>query len=205
MNKIISDITDFIFVEDDPQKSDIIICVGGSHPQIGEKAAELYKSGYAPKVLVGGKYSVKTGAFPGVREKADIYDGDYTTESDFYADVLIKNGVPDDAVIKENESGFTRENADFARVLTDKLGMEVHKAIVVCKSFHARRCLMFFQSAFDSADILIVPAEGTAGDRYPSRENWYKTDEGIKRVLGEIMRCGNQINGDDIRKFAGNI
>lgn len=199
MDKIIGDITDFIFVKDEPRKCDLIICVGGSNPQIGERAAELYRDGYAPLVLAGGGCSIKTGVFAGVREKSDIYSGDYKTESDFYTDVLIKNGVPESAVIKENRSGFTRENAEFAKAAADEKEIAINSAIVVCKSFHARRCQMFFQSAFSSAEIIIVPVDIDV--RYPSRYNWYMTDEGIKRVLGEVARCGEQINESDIHKF----
>ena len=41
--KMINDITDFIFVDNEPRKADLIIAVGGSYPQLPEKAAELYR------------------------------------------------------------------------------------------------------------------------------------------------------------------
>ena len=28
------------------------------------------------------------------------------------------------------------------------------------------------------------------------KENWYKTEQGIDRVIGELARCGNQFVGD---------
>ena len=43
MNRNIKAITDFIFVEDEPQRSDVIMVVGGSHPEAAETAAELWK------------------------------------------------------------------------------------------------------------------------------------------------------------------
>ena len=65
MHDLIKEIGDFIFVEDEPQKCNVIITVGGSFPQIAEKAAELYKSGFSEYVLAGGGVSVKTGVFAG--------------------------------------------------------------------------------------------------------------------------------------------
>ena len=41
MRYLVKEIGDFIFVEDEPQRCDVIITVGGSFPQIAEKAAEL--------------------------------------------------------------------------------------------------------------------------------------------------------------------
>lgn len=45
-------ITDFIFVETEMENADVILVPGGSHPQLMEKAAELYHKGYAPEVIL---------------------------------------------------------------------------------------------------------------------------------------------------------
>ena len=44
MNKIISDISDYIFISDEPEKVDAIFLPGGSHPEQPEYAAELVKA-----------------------------------------------------------------------------------------------------------------------------------------------------------------
>ena len=56
---------EFIFVENKPEKADIIFVPGNGYPQMAEKAAELYREGYAPVVLPSGKYSITTGRFSG--------------------------------------------------------------------------------------------------------------------------------------------
>jgi hypothetical protein len=50
MNTILRDIGEFIFFENIPEKADGIMAVVGSHPELEEKAAELWKNGYAPYV-----------------------------------------------------------------------------------------------------------------------------------------------------------
>lgn len=72
-NRIINDITNLIFVEDQPQKVDAIFLPGGSHPEQPEYAAELYKQGIAPILIVSGGVSVKKQKFDGVKSKTDIY------------------------------------------------------------------------------------------------------------------------------------
>lgn len=191
-NRIIADITNFIFVSDEPQKVDVIFLPGGSFPEIPEKAAKLYHDGYAPLLLPSGGVSVKSGKFNGVKSKADIYDEEYKTDCEFYTDVLLKNGVPRDSIICEDKSGHTRDNAFLSGKVIDEEGLIIKKAMICCKSFHARRCLMLYQLAFPEAKIFVVPV-----DCYGiTRDNWYKQEYGIDRVLGELARCGNQFVGD---------
>lgn len=134
MNSI-DDITNFIFVEDAPIQADIIFLPGGSNPALPEKAAELYRAAYAPLLLPSGGYSVKLGKFSAVRVKADIYNKPYETECEFYTDVLTINGVPPEAIVQEDRSGHTRDNAFLSRKAADEKGLSISKAIICCKKF----------------------------------------------------------------------
>lgn len=91
-NRIITDISDYIFVSDEPQKADAIFLPGGSHPEQPEYAAELYRQGLAEWLVPSGGISVKSDKWHGVRSKADIYSGDYHSDCEFFTDVLVKNG-----------------------------------------------------------------------------------------------------------------
>ena len=88
---------------------------------------------YAPFVLPSGKYSISTGRFGGVLTGQKRYSGEYQTEWEFLKDVLMKNGVPADAVLKEDQATFTWENAKFSRKVTDQAGINIRKAIICCK------------------------------------------------------------------------
>lgn len=192
---MISDITDFIFVAEQPKKADIIFLPGGSDPAPPEYAAELYRRGYAPLLLPSGGVSVKRGKWPGVQRKADIYSGDYHSDCEFYTDALTKNGVPLSAIIPEDKSGHTRDNAFFSRAIADERGLSIKTAMIVCKSFHARRCLMLYQLAFPEAELIVCPVDVFG----ITRGNWFKTKLGTERVLGELARCGGQFVGDIMR------
>ncbi len=197
MNHIIQDITDFIFVSDTPQKADIIFVAGGSYPEPAETAAELYHEDYAPLIHISGGVSITTGKFPGPKTKTKIYNGDYQTEYEFFYDVLQKNDVPDEAIIGENESSFTQENAMYARRVVDEKQISVRKALLVCKAFHARRCLMAYQAAFPTVEFYVIPVTG-----YDiTKDNWYQSEAAITRVLGELRRIGDQFTVADINQF----
>ena len=190
--RIISDISDFIFVSDTPCKVDAIFLPGGSHPEQPEYAAELYRKGYAKWLIPSGGVSVKRDKWPGVRSKADIYNGDYQSECEFFTDVFVKNGVPAEAIIGEDKSGHTRDNAFFSNKVADENGLSIKTAIIVCKAFHARRCLMLYSLAFPDTKFYVCPVVCMG----ITKENWCKTEQGIDRVLGELARCGNQFVGE---------
>lgn len=191
-NKIISDISDYIFVSDEPQKVDAIFLPGGSFPEQPEYAAELYHKGFAKWLIPSGGVSVKLGRWQGVRSKADIYNGDYKSDCEFFTDVLLKNGVPRSAIIGENRSGHTRDNAFLSREVVDKAGIEIKTAMIICKAFHARRCLMLYQMAFPDVRLIVCPVHCYN----ITKNNWYESEKGIDRVLGELARCGNQFVAD---------
>ena len=65
--RILEDISNFIFVEDSLEKADVIMIPGGSYPDLPEKAAELWKKGYAPILVPAGGVSIKLGKFAGVK------------------------------------------------------------------------------------------------------------------------------------------
>lgn len=191
-DRIITDISDYIFVSDEPQKVDAIFLPGGSHPEQPEYAAELYCKGFAKWLIPAGGLSVKLGRWQGVRSKADIYNGDYGSDCEFFTDVLLKNGVPQSAIIGEDKSGHTRDNAFLSRKAVDEAGIEIKTAMIVCKAFHARRCLMLYQMAFPDVKLIVCPVHC-----YDiTKDNWYKSEYGIDRVLGELARCGNQFVSD---------
>lgn len=220
--RIIDDITNFIFVEDIPAqygmekvdskegesslervqsaegaglgegmpcaaKADVIFIPGGSYPELPERAAQLWKAGYAPYVVPSGRYSVTIGRFAGVKSKAEIYNKAYAAECEFYTDVLQTNGVASDCIFQEDKAQFTAQNARFTRKLLDEKGIYPKKAIICCKGYHARRCLMYYQLCFPDTEFLIAPADGKV-----TRENWYRTEFGQRKVLGELARLGTQ-------------
>ena len=105
--KFLENAEEFVFVENKPERSDIIFVPGNGYPQMAERAAELYKAGLAEWILPSGRYSVVNGKFSGVLKKTDIYNKEYETEWEFLKDVLEKNGVPEQKILREDHATFT--------------------------------------------------------------------------------------------------
>jgi uncharacterized SAM-binding protein YcdF (DUF218 family) len=186
--RTVTDISNYIFIEDNPGEADIIFIPGGSYAEIAEKSAELWNNKYAPIILPSGKYNPKRGYFSGPLSKAEKYNSTYDTEWKFLRDVLLKNGVDGTSILREENAESTYQNAFKSREVTDKLSLHIKKAIICCKSFHARRCLMYYQWAYPDTDIIICPSDVQG----INRDNWFMSENGIDRVMGELMRCGSQ-------------
>ena len=186
--RILKEISDFIFAEDVLEKADVIFIPGGSYPELPERAASLWREGYAPYLVPSGKFSVTCGKFMGVKSMADIYGNDYATECELYRDVLLRRGVDQSSILEEDRAEYTAQNARFSRVLLDEKGIRPQKAILCCKAYHARRSLMYYQLSFPDTQFMVAPV--AVGGL--TRENWYRTEAGFKKVLGELTRLGPQ-------------
>ena len=188
--KFLKETEEFIFVEDKPEKADIIFVPGNGYPQMAEKAVDLYREGYAPYILPSGRYSITTGAFSGVLSKQEKYSGRYNTEWEFLREVLLKNGVAPEAVLREDHATYTYENALFSKKVTDEAGISVKKAILCCKSYHSRRVLMYYQYVYPETEFLVCPS-------FPdgiSRDNWNRSEQGVEAVTGELTRIIRQFS-----------
>ena len=113
----IKEITDYIFLEDSLAKADLIFIPGCARPDHTEEAARLYREGWAPVLVPSGGFTKLEGGFRGVKKGGDRYGRDYSCEADFLEAVLLANGVPASAILKEREATYTLENAEKSREL----------------------------------------------------------------------------------------
>ena len=108
-------------VDSGPEKADIIVLIGGGgRSERAQQALALYRAGAAPHILCTG-----------------LGDGDSNRA------LLERGGVPPAAILQENESHNTSENAQFSVPILHQLG--VKSAILVTSWYHSRRARQCFQ------------------------------------------------------------
>lgn len=191
VERFIRAVTDFIYVVDPPEKADVIFVPGSRKIENCLRAAELYNAGYAPFVLPSGRYTISRGYFLPLEEPLrSEYPGEHETEWAFFRSVLMKHGVPEEAILREDQATYTWENAQLSRKVLETAGIPCKTAILCCHAFHARRALLYYQAAMPKTRFLVCPAP-TPGY---TREDWFLTPKGRSRVLGEVQRLGSQVN-----------
>lgn len=92
------------------------------------RAAELWRAGYAPVIICSGGY-------PGLATRS---------EADACAQVLRENGIPDDAIILEDRSRSTEENAVYSHEIMRERGWS--RALVVSDGYHLLRATWIFSA-----------------------------------------------------------
>jgi len=157
----------------------------GQMPDMGSAAdriwlaARLYKAGKAPMVLVSG------GGDRSLYAKS---------EAQAMRELLLEMGVPDAALVLEEESRNTRENAVFvARLLRNRnSGLvsareEQVRLLLVTSALHMFRARALFDA--QGLDVLPAPADHEARHRFAATDWLPDTDalDGSSRAMKELV------------------
>lgn len=108
------------------EPAEIILVFGSSDLRVAGHAAELWKTGYAPRILFSGARGRMTGDWA-------------ETEAAAMAKVATAAGVPEECIIREELATNTGENIRFSRELLVSGGIPHATAIVVQKPYMERR------------------------------------------------------------------
>lgn len=172
MKKPYDCITELIFVENDILQADIILMPGGSHPQQMEKAAELYHRGLAPYILPSGGYNSK------INE----------TEWNYLRRIGLELGVPEEAILKEDQAKNTFDNARNSWEVIESMKLNINNVILACKAHHSRRALMTYQTVFPTnIKFMVSPIIDERGIK---KDNWFLEEKKIKVVMTEVEKIG---------------
>ncbi len=170
---LIKRITRYLFIENAPEKADVIFLPGSPFAKPAERAVRLYLEGFASVVVPSGNCWIFHRS------------GEHSCECEALAEVLTSAGVPDAAILRESGARHTLDNARLSRAALDRAGIPVRTAILCCQSFHGRRCLKAYRRYFPEARLLVCPVATRGFDA----ANWHKTPVGVFKVCTELLKC----------------
>jgi uncharacterized SAM-binding protein YcdF (DUF218 family) len=166
----------WLVVSDPLVRSDIIYVMGGDASSRPLHAAELYKRGLAPTIVIPRDESTpaeKLGAMP--------------NESDAAVLVMMRSGVPASAILELRPTGGSTSTVDDARLLGAYAQQQhIQRAIVVTTAFHTRRTrwVMRRETAKVPLTILMAPV-----DDYSFNEtNWWRVERGMIAYIEEYIK-----------------
>ncbi|MGJ3237619.1 MAG: YdcF family protein [Anaerolineae bacterium] len=144
---------------DQPREADAIVVLGAGLARDGRPgyalvrrsahASELWHQGYADTIVCTG----------------GIAPTQARSEADGCRDVLLRRGVPDSAILLEERSTSTEENALYARDILQLNALQ--SVIVVSDSYHVFRASYIFETVgYPDVSLSPVPAERIRG--YPT-------------------------------------
>lgn len=152
------------FRVDDPAPSDaLVLLMGDRHGERAERAAELYRQGLAPLILVGA-----------------------TSETESRCGILRARGVPAGAIRVMDRVASTHDEASRTRDAIRSLPGPVHRVTLVTSSFHTARARWVFRRVLRGLGVEVRAAASC----HPAfdESTWYRTWPGRKFYSWEIVK-----------------
>ena len=174
---------DYLLVARPPAPADVIFVFGSQDLAMPDRAAELYRSGHAPAILVTGGFG---------RMTRGVFD---RPEALVFRDRLLAAGVPAPAIVTETEAGNTLENVRLGLAALRCAGRPARSALLVAKGFVTRRAVATFAAQAPDVQVRACPPTtrlAEALDRLP--------DAFAARLVAEIDRLERYGTRGDIAR-----
>jgi uncharacterized SAM-binding protein YcdF (DUF218 family) len=158
---------EFWVVDEPPETSDVIVVLSGDNydAERATRAASLFKSGMAPRVLATGR---------ALRS--------YATTTDLMKRDLVEHGVPADAIVPfTHKADDTQDEASAVSEFVAAHGWK--KILLVTSNYHTRRSQYIYEHKLPSSDQLLTVA---APDSEYDPNYWWRTRTGVKIFFHEL-------------------
>jgi uncharacterized SAM-binding protein YcdF (DUF218 family) len=189
-------------------KADAIIVLAGTRGNLQflngkiHTAVRLYCENWAPYIICSGRFSVTVTETPhlipleelqlaaaqGRIQEKDVVPAakkwDVGLGASYMREQAIQMGVPSEAILVENHSLHTRENAEYVlKVLKE---IDARRVILVTSPFHQLRTYLTFAKVFQQYDISIINYYADTGEWSPY--TWFFSKEHRELVKSETAR-----------------
>jgi uncharacterized SAM-binding protein YcdF (DUF218 family) len=169
----------FMAHEDPLQQADAIFVFAGTVAERPLEAAELYRGGYAPRIVIT-RATIEQATFEIERRGVRV-----PTEHDINREVLEKLGIPAAALVMPR---FIHDNtAEEARTLRElALAHGWRRVIVVSSKYHLRRVAFATRRQVRGTDVEIL----VRGSRYDRAvpERWWTRRGDIRSLMSEVPK-----------------
>src|SRR4030043_173069 len=169
----------FLVMEHPPEKSDLIVCMGGGNIERGLAAADVYKEGLAPNIYISRE------KLPDGYELLNEKGIEYPEEGDILKRLLLDLGVPESAIIRGD--GEVDNSWDEARLIREEVEKRGFKSIIIITSpTHSRRSWLTFRKVFEGTDIRVL----SLPSKYSgfAQKGWWNDRSYLRDVLIEYEK-----------------
>lgn len=179
MNKVenLKVIWDYMCLNQEVKKCDTIFGAGCHDLDIPKKCVELYKEGYADKIIFSGGLGKVT---------TDIWN---KPEAVIFKEVAIELGVPEKNIFVETESTNTGDNFRFTKKLIEEKNLNIQSFIIVTTPYAERRCYASFKAIMEDKECIITSYDNSFDNFIKEKENQeVSLDEKINVLVGDLQR-----------------
>ncbi len=170
-------IWDYLCLHQMPTKADVIVGFGNFNTDIARRAAQLYREGYAPKILFTGGLGRNTeGLLP-------------EPEAIRFARVAMECGVPEADILIEDRSANTKENIEFTRSLLESRGIPHDHILGVHQPFMERRITAAMGVYWPELNFSVTSPQVTIPEYLKrAKEQGVSENASVSVIVGDFQR-----------------
>lgn len=168
---------DYLCLHQTPKEADCIVGFGCYNEDVARRVAQLYHQGFAPLVLFTGGLGRNTSSM-------------WTeSEASRFAAVAMAEGVPEAAILREEESTNSGENLIFSRRMLAERGLTHPRIIGVQKPYMERRLYAAFPVYWPEAEVIVTSWQQSYEEYLSGLFRWGRTEEDtIHMIVGDFQR-----------------
>jgi uncharacterized SAM-binding protein YcdF (DUF218 family) len=159
-----------------PVRADAILTLGSFDVQAAVHAASLWKRGLAPVIVMSG----------GLAHRGGLLDTGWSrTEAWVFAEAARMEGVPEQAILLEEEAQNTADNFVLGRAVAERAGLKARKLLVVAKPYMTRRGFATGRKAWPEAELVMQCEEIGVADYFAREADPERT---LLALVGDLHR-----------------
>jgi len=196
------------------RSADAIVALAGTRGNLEfldakvRTAVRLYQNGWAPRIIFSGRFSKRVNGEPNLIPLSELQDAalggriswedipvatetwDTALGAAYMRDLATRLGVPAEAILVEDQSLHTTENAWFVARIMQQIGLR--RIILVTSPFHQLRAALAVTCALVSQHAELINYHAETRDWHPFV--WFLSKRNRQLVTSELER---------IRKYQG--
>ena len=176
----------FLVSEDPLEKADALYVLGGARADRWLEAADLYREGYAPRIILS------SGGPDGGEEFLQARGIRIPSEADIARQVLLQIGIPLEviALTDRPHDNTSEESMSLSRLVEQERWRAV---IVVTSKYHTRRTRLEVKRLFPDSPVKII-IRGSRYDRYDA-DGWWWSRQDQRNTLLEVIKITAYLTG----------
>lgn len=173
---ILKSLSSYLMKTDAPQTADVIFVLSGAAYDRGMKAADVYKQGWAPKIVCTG----------GNKDGNALALGKEYFECELTRSAILLSGVDSNVVTILPEGTSTFEESEAIEQYC--VERNIKSCIVVTSLFHTRRVSWTVKKKLDQAGVETYLVG--APSRFYDPTAWWKSEYGLLDLNNEYVKLG---------------
>jgi len=174
--QILTGLAKLLIVDEQLQPADVIFILAGDVNSRPFYAAELFKQGLAPQIVMAREEDLPA-----------VELGFYPNGTDVVVGILKKLGIPEEnitVIAIEGGATSTRDESQILRYYVDQ--HNIKRVILVTTAFHTRRSKWIFKKALSGSGAEL---EVTAAPQWKFDEtNWWQNERGLITFANEYIK-----------------